>query len=225
MVNGNNVMKLDKGIYFVSGIDTDIGKTICTGVLARLAMEQGHSVITQKLVQTGSTEHSEDVERHRELMGLASDERFLEDIEGLTAPAIFAYPASPHLSARLENKIIEFDEINAATETLAERYDVVLIEGAGGLMVPLGEEVLTIDYLNARSYPCVLVTSGRLGSINHTLLSLYALRQHNIPLHSLVFNAHDDSHDPLIANDTREFLKKYLERHFPKAQFVEVDSQ
>lgn len=217
-------MKLDKGIYFISGIDTDIGKTVCTGVLAREVMAQGQTVITQKLIQTGCQFFSEDIEKHRELMGLEAAERFLEDLQGLTAPAIYAYPASPHLATKLENKTIDLEKIEKATITLAERYDVVLVEGAGGLMVPLSEQVLCIDYLAAKGYPCVLVTSGRLGSINHTLLSLYALKQHKVPLHSLVFNAHDDSKDPLIAIDTREYLQKYLQEHFPEAQFFDVQS-
>lgn len=218
-------MKLEKGIYFVSGIDTDIGKTICTGVLARYAMEQGQAVITQKLIQTGCQAYSDDIEKHRELMGLTADERFLEDLQGLTAPVIFAYPASPHLATKLENKALDIEKIDTATQTLADRYDVVLVEGAGGLMVPLTDDLLCIDYLAARAYPCILVTSGRLGSINHTLLSLFALKQYNIPLHSLLFNTHDDAKDSLIAADTKLYLKKYLEVHFPKAHFFEVSSQ
>lgn len=217
-------MEFKKGIYFISGIDTDIGKTMCTGVLARELMSQGRSVITQKLVQTGCHECSEDIEKHRQLMGLKADERFAEDQQGLTAPMIYAYPASPHLAAKLENKVMDLSVIDAATQRLAERYEVVLLEGAGGLMVPLSEQTLCIDYLAAKSYPCVLVTSGRLGSINHTLLSLHSLRQYQIPLHSLVFNAHDDAKDPLIAEDSRHYLQKYLARHFPEAQFYEVPS-
>ncbi|MDO5666745.1 MAG: dethiobiotin synthase [Alcaligenaceae bacterium] len=217
-------MKLEKGIYFISGIDTDIGKTVCTGMLAQQQMALGQTVITQKLIQTGGQGFSEDIEKHRELMGLQQGERFLEDLQGLTAPAIYAYPASPHLASKLENKVIDLDRIDAASRILAQRYEVVLIEGAGGLMVPLSEEVLCIDYLATRGYPCILVTSGRLGSINHTLLSLHALQQYKVPVYSLLFNAHDDSQDPLIAVETRQFLQRYLQKHFPTAQFFEVAS-
>lgn len=215
-------MKFEKGVYFISGIDTDIGKTICTGVLARMAQEQGQSVITQKLIQTGCQGYSEDLEKHRELMGLAADERFLEDQQGLTAPAIYTYPASPHLATKLEGKSINVDKINKSTQVLAERYDVVLVEGAGGLMVPLREDLLSIDYMANHGYPCILVTSGRLGSINHTLLSLFALKQFAIPLYALVFNAHDDSKDPIVAAETKQYLKNQLQAHFPDAYYAEV---
>ncbi|XVN73091.1 ATP-dependent dethiobiotin synthetase BioD [Oligella sp. MSHR50489EDL] len=221
----SGMMKLEKGIYFISGIDTDIGKTVCTGILARDQLAQGRAVITQKLVQTGCEFLSEDIEKHRALMGFEAGERFLEDKQGLTAPQIFAYPASPHLATKLENKDIDLAKIDKATRRLAERYEVVLLEGAGGLMVPLTEALLCIDYIAAKGYPCILVTSGRLGSINHTLLSLHALQQYRIDLHSLVYNAHHDSQDPLIAMDTRAFLQNYLQKHFPTAQFYEVATQ
>ena len=87
-------------------------------------------------------------------------------------PEIFSYPCSPHLAARIDNRPINFDKIENATQELARRYDTVLVEGAGGLMVPLTGEYLTIDYIADKNYPLIFVTSGKLGSINHTLLSL-----------------------------------------------------
>lgn len=218
------LMKFENGVYFITGIDTDIGKTICTGVLARHALAQGQAVITQKLIQTGCQGSSDDLEKHRAMMGLTADERFLEDKQGLTAPAIYAYPASPHLAAKLENKSIDLSTLDKSTQTLAERYDVVLVEGAGGLMVPLSEDLLCIDYLATRAYPCILVTSGRLGSINHTLLSLFALKQYGIALHTLVFNGHDGSNDVMVAAETRHYLKNKLQEYFPEANWYEVDS-
>lgn len=91
-------------------------------------------------------------------------------------PEIFSYPASPHLASQLDNRPIDFDKIKRATEELSERYDSVLLEGAGGLMVPLTTELLTIDYIVQEKYPLIFVTSGKLGSINHTLLSLEAIQ-------------------------------------------------
>jgi cobyric acid synthase len=68
---------------------------------------------------------------------------------------------------------------DTATQELAAQYEIVLVEGAGGLMVPLTENLLTIDYIQQQAYPVILVTSGRLGSINHTLLSFAALKSGN----------------------------------------------
>ena len=201
-------------IYFVSGIDTEIGKTYATGFLAKLWTEQGKKVITQKLIQTGNADISEDIEKHREIMGQGW---FQEDHDKLTMPEIFSYPASPHLATRLDNREIDFQKIEDATQTLAERFEIVLLEGAGGLMVPLTTSLLTIDYVAQHQFPVILVTSGRLGSINHTLLSLEALKSRGLKLHALVYNLKDESKDPLISQDTSIFLKDYLAFLFPEA--------
>lgn len=207
-----------KGIYFITGIDTEIGKTVATGMLAKQLQDSGKKVITQKLVQTGNDGYSEDLEIHRKWQG----KHFPEDAEGLTATSIFHHPASPHLAARLDNKPLQLDVITQASDTLASRYEVVLLEGAGGLMVPLTDELLTIDYIARLQYPVVLVTSSRLGSINHTLLSLMALKQYHLKLHTLLYNGYHDDGDPLIAADTRHYLKQQLAQQFPEARWQEM---
>ncbi|MFL1413655.1 dethiobiotin synthase [Acinetobacter baumannii] len=206
-------------IYFVSGIDTEIGKTYATGFLAKLWTEQGKKVITQKLIQTGNADISEDIQKHREIMGQGW---FQEDHDKLTMPEIFSYPASPHLATRLDNREIDIQKIENATQTLAERFEIVLLEGAGGLMVPLTTSLLTIDYVAQHQFPVILVTSGRLGSINHTLLSLEALKSRGLKLKALVYNLKDESKDPLISQDTSNYLKDYLAIHFTEAEWIEL---
>ena len=208
-----------KGVYFVSGIDTDIGKTVATGVLAKQLLQQGKSVITQKPVQTGCQDIADDIAVHRKIMGIPMQEA---DKQKLTMPEIFSYPASPHLAARLDGRALDLDKIRTATQELEAQYEIVLVEGAGGLMVPLTENLLTIDYIRQQGYPVILVTSGRLGSINHTLLSFSVLKQYGIQLHSLIFNHIHDSKDETVAGDTLEYLKGRLKDEFPEAKWQEL---
>ena len=208
-----------KGVYFVSGIDTDIGKTVATGVLAKQLLQQGKSVITQKPVQTGCQNIADDIAVHRKIMGIPMQEA---DKQKLTMPEIFSYPASPHLAARLDSRALDLHKIRTATQELAAQYEIVLVEGAGGLMVPLTENLLTIDYIRQQGYPVILVTSGRLGSINHTLLSFSALKQYGISLYSLIFNHIHDSKDETVAGDTLEYLKGRLKDEFPEAKWQEL---
>lgn len=210
---------MKQNIYFISGIDTDAGKSYVTGFLARQYMNEGVNVITQKLIQTGNVGYSEDIDLHRKLMDMGMTEA---DKAGLTMPQIFSYPASPHLAARLDGKSIDFDKIDEATRELSEQFDVVLLEGAGGLMVPLTEDLLTIDYVKERDYPVILVTSGKLGSINHTLLSLEAIKARGLKLHAVAYNLYPTVVDKTIQNDTMMFIQKYLEKHFPDTEFVVV---
>ena len=216
-----------KGVYFISGIDTDIGKTVATGVLARQLSDSGVSVITQKLIQTGCSEMADDIITHRQLMGVDLQ---AVDKSGLTMPQILSYPASPHLAARLDNTVVDLAHISACTDALTSRYEVVLLEGAGGLMVPLiadsadadAERILSIDYAARHGYPVILVTSGRLGSINHTLLSLRALKSHGLDLYMLIYNGIHDSSDATIAHDTKQYLQSELKREFRDAKWMEL---
>lgn len=205
-----------KGVYFVSGIDTDAGKTYITGLLAKRLMEKGLSVATQKFIQTGNDTWSEDIEVHRKLMDIPM---LPEDLDHTTAPIIFHYPASAQLAARIDGCDIDLEVIKRSTETLSQRYDVVLIEGAGGLMVPITDDFFTIDYVAKNNLPLILVTNGILGSINHTILSLEAIRNHGIRLFAVVYNTFFDN-DKTIAEDTREFIGRYVRRNFQDASFI-----
>lgn len=210
---------MKNGIYFISGIDTDAGKSYCTAWLARRLAESGKRVITQKFIQTGNVGHSEDIDLHRRIMGSGY---LPEDREGLTMPEIFSYPCSPHLAARIDRRPIDFQKIEQATDELARRYDIVLVEGAGGLMVPLTEEYLTIDYIADHRYPLLFVTSGRLGSINHTLLALEAIRQRSISLHTVLYNLYPTVEDKTIQEDTMCYIRTHLQKHFPDTRMLEV---
>lgn len=145
-----------------------------------------------------------------------------EDKEGLTMPEIFTYPCSPHLAAEIDKRAIDFNKIERATEALSEKYDAVLLEGAGGLMVPLTRDLLTIDYIAQKNYPLIFVTSGRLGSINHTLLSLEAIRKRGIRLHTLMYNLYPVSDDELIRRDTEDYIRTLLAKEYPDTEFVSV---
>ncbi len=204
--------------YFLSGIDTDAGKTYATAFMARRFMNEGRSVITQKFVQTGCTDSSEDIVAHRRLLGM---DMLPEDLDHTTAPVIFTYPASAQLAARIDGREIDIDAIDRSRETLSSKYDVVIIEGAGGLMVPLTDDFFTIDYVTSRRLPLILVTNGVLGSINHTILSLEAVRSRGIELPYVIYNHHFD-YDKVIADDTLGFIRRYIARHHTATEVIEM---
>lgn len=210
---------MKENVFFVSGIDTNVGKSYAAGYLAKVWNEQGRRTITQKFIQTGNVDISEDIELHRRIMGTGL---LPEDKEGLTMPEIFSYPCSPHLAAEIDRRPIDFEKIERATAALSERYDAVLLEGAGGLMVPLTRDLLTIDYVAEKQYPLVFVTSGRLGSINHTLLSLEAIARRGIRLHTLVYNLYPENDDEWIRKDTEGCLRNLLQQDFPDTQWITV---
>lgn len=204
-------------VLFVTGIDTDAGKTYATGLLAKKWMNEGKKVATLKFIQTGCKDFSEDIIKHREIMGVTLP----EDAEGLTAPIIFTYPASAQLAAKLDGKEIDLSKVDKAVDKLKENYDIILIEGAGGLMVPITDDFLSIDFPFTRDLPVILVTNGILGSINHTILSLEALKHRGIKLHSVVYNTFFDN-DKIIAEDTFNFISRFVSREFPETPVFRI---
>lgn len=220
-------------VFFISGIDTDIGKTYATGLIAKALMQQGVNVITQKLVQTGvrinpdsgDMNIADDIITHRQLMGIALQPC---DLNFTTCPYRYEKPASPHLSAALANEVLNPDVITRATKSLQADYELVLLEGAGGLLVPITEQLLTLDYIAQEGYPVILVTSGRLGSINHTLLSLEAITSRGLEVHSVIYNhIHDNAAqtDEQIAASTIDFLRSYLAEHYPNTHWLSLPVQ
>lgn len=213
-------MEHKHGAYFISGVDTDCGKTYVTGCLASYLRHRGVSVITQKPVQTGCETVADDLVEHRKAMGVGIQ---LEDKERRTCSYLFRKHASPHLAARLEGVTIDTNKIAADTEYLLSKYDVVLVEGVGGLMVPLNDDCLNIEYVAKQNLPLVLVTSSKLGGINHALLSIEACRSRNINLHVLVFNRMPND-DQIMADDAYEVIKKFALKLYPDLKIIDFRS-
>ena len=190
-------------VYFVSGIDTGIGKTVATGLMARSLRVRGVDAITVKMVQTGNDGFSEDLDAHRAMCGLG---RLPEDEQGLTAPQIFRFPSSPLLAARLEGRKVDLAKIASSVKACAAAHEVVLVESAGGLCVPFTDETLSVD-----------VTCGRLGSLNHTILSLEAAKARGMKVAGVVYNWFPGA-DPQIDEDSFAETRRALSRMgFPSA--------
>lgn len=203
---------MNSSVICITGIDTDIGKTVVTGLLGRYLLNRGESVITQKITQTGCQGISEDIVEHRRIMGM---ELQAADREGLTCPYVFSKPCSPHLAASLDGEEIDCQRIDRATQTLLETYSRVILEGVGGLLVPLTREKNLIDYIREKHYPLILVGSSRLGSINHTLSALELIRLNGLSLLGIIYNCHPAA-DREIEEDSRKLFEEKLAHYgFP----------
>ena len=200
---------INEKVLCVTGIDTDIGKTVVTGLVARVYKKNGINVITQKIVQTGCQGMSEDIIVHRDLMEM---ELQPEDYDATTCPYIFKTPCSPHLAAQIEGVTIDCDVIRQATQKLLQRYDLVILEGAGGISVPISQDLTFLDYLQGENIPIIIVTSPRLGSINHTLNILEIAKSRGLAVKALVYNHYQEA-DARIVKDSREIFKRYLKKY------------
>lgn len=168
----------------ITATDTAAGKSVVCGQLAAYMDGQGWDITTQKWVQTGSGRPAEDLEVHRRMAPAAGR----HDPKWLRCPYCFPLPASPHLAAAEDGTSIEIEELERAFRGLDERHEAVLVEGVGGALVPLTEDVLVADLAARLGLAAVVVVPNVLGCINHSLLTAEALRSRNIPLLGFIFN-------------------------------------
>ncbi len=190
-------------IFFLVGTDTGVGKSVATGLLARAFKEQGYQVITQKPVQTG-TQSPEDLQLHRKLMQAPLDPPGLLTY---TNPYLFSYPAAPALAAQLEGKHVDFRHLKRCLEELERRYQIVLVEGAGGLLVPFTPEDTFLDFMSLFLAPVIVISAARLGTINHTLLTIKALRNRSFVVAGLVYNRYFAQDDFLADKSLEDIVR------------------
>jgi dethiobiotin synthetase len=165
---------------FITGTDTDVGKTYVTAQIAQLALEQGKRVAIYKPVQTGVTTFEEG-----DAYACLKHLQFHSNLHVETTYQ-FTPPAAPSV-CDVEG-IISIEAIVARFHALKSTYDVVLVEGAGGVMCPLTPHTLMLDLIEALGLSTVLVSRYTLGTLNHTFMSLELLKQQGIAVETLVLS-------------------------------------
>jgi len=171
---------------FVTGTDTGVGKSVVTGGLAGLLRKQGINVGVMKPVETGCL--------HDDGSFLPADAQFLKDMSGADEPLEeivpyqFKEPLAPSVAAEGEGIMIDSNHLVKKFERLSQHHDVMLVEGAGGLLVPLCQKFLFIDLVKRFKLPVLIVSRATLGTINHTLLTLWAARAAKVPVAGIVIN-------------------------------------
>ncbi|MBD3427291.1 MAG: dethiobiotin synthase [Candidatus Omnitrophica bacterium] len=190
---------------FITGTDTGVGKTLVTGLLGRMLSEKGINVITQKWVQTGCDGFSCDIAEHLRSMKVerAEVEQHVQDM----VPYSFEHPSSPHLAAALEKKKICPEKIENSFYRLSDKFDFVLVEGAGGLMVPVSDEDMLVDIVEKLGLPILVVAENRLGAINQTVLTVEAAQSRGLKVMGIIFNRVNDQEDDIILKDNLRIVE------------------
>jgi len=171
---------------FVTGTDTDAGKTVISGLFGRYLLNKNYRVITQKWIQSDAKDFLKDTDLHLRLM-----KRKREDIKNYLpyiSPYVFKFPSSPHLAAKLDGKTINAGRIKKNFRYLSDNFDFVIVEGVGGALVPFSKRKLVIDIAGELNLPVLVVANNKLGAINHTLLTVEAIKKRNMKLVGMVFN-------------------------------------
>ena len=172
--------------FFVTGTDTGVGKTVVASALLRAYVRSGVRAVGMKPVAAGCTLSNgrwinDDVENLRNASNVEAPDSEIN-------PYVFRDPIAPHLAARAQGIRIDLPTLVSRYRTLAARADVVIVEGAGGFLVPLNDEESFADLAAMLALPVVLVVGMRLGCINHALLTCEAIERRGLVLAGWVAN-------------------------------------
>lgn len=184
--------------YFITGTDTGVGKTFVTCALLHTLKAQRIAAIGMKPVAAGGN-MTPDGLRNDDIEALRDASSVKLDSEDLNC-YLFAEPIAPHIAAANEDVDIDLDVIRQRFDQLAELADVVLVEGVGGFIVPLGDSVDTADLAADLDLPVILVVGMRLGCLNHALLTQEAIRARGLTLAGWVANQIDPNMSEFDAN-------------------------
>jgi dethiobiotin synthetase len=186
---------------FVTGTDTGVGKTIVASVLARLLLKKGVRVGVMKPVTTGCPQvGGRLVSADAELLAWSAGTTVTSEV----APYLLKEPIAPSAAAELEHSRIEFSRILAAFHRLSEEHDFIIVEGAGGLMVPLAGGLLVADLVKLLTLPLLVVARPDLGTVNHTLLTCFAARGLGCVVKGSIINNYPQN--PALAESTAPHL-------------------
>ena len=174
-----------KGV-FITGTDTNVGKTVVTAALGMALQQTGGTVGIMKPVETGITPDETTSDGHR-FKGLFAPYKNV-DVRSLYC---FPPPVAPLEAARISQQPIEVEAILDAYHALAAHHDYTLVEGVGGILVPLTQTQDVRYLIRLLGLPCLIVSRTGLGSINHTRLTLMGLRQAGIPIVGILLNHTD----------------------------------
>jgi len=170
---------------FITGTDTDVGKTCVTASIARLLHEHGVDVGVMKPFASGidnSTNGvSDDVRTLIEYAGVDDDVK-------LVNPYFFDLPSSPYDVARKLNIQIDLSVIYNSFEKLSSKHELVLVEGIGGILTPILNNFFLVDLIRKLNLPTLIVTNSKTGTVNHTLLTVDACKRMEIPISGFIIN-------------------------------------
>lgn len=172
--------------YFVTGTDTEVGKTIASCALLQAAGQLGYRTVGYKPVASGS-EMTADGLRNSDALALQRNSTLAVDYAAIN-PYTFAEPTSPHIISADEGRPILAPVMSAGLRALEKQADWVLVEGAGGWLTPLSPTLSFADWVQTEQLPVILVVGVKLGCINHALLTAQAIRQAGLALVGWVAN-------------------------------------
>ena len=176
-----------KRAYFVTGTDTEVGKTLCTAAWLRVARLQGLRTVGMKPIASGCVATPAGLRNEDALAHLAESSAPQPDYAAIN-PHAFAPAIAPHIAAAEAGVRIDPERLCRQWQALTADRDFALMEGAGGWLVPITDSETLGDFAARLKLPVIVVVANRLGCLNHTLLTLESIRARNLPCPGIILN-------------------------------------
>ncbi|MBC8286045.1 MAG: dethiobiotin synthase [Nitrospinae bacterium] len=193
--------------YFITGTDTGVGKTIVTACLATLFKSRGEDVGVMKPIETGVNPECSS--------SANSDAKFLMEVTGTQDPLEYVcpfrlkMPASPYQAARFEGKELDPEKILERFRALQSKHSMMLVEGVGGLLVPITRRYNVVDLALQMGLPLIIVSRFQIGTLNHTLLTINAARQHGLKIKGVILNSSNEGELNAVEADQGSLIKEF----------------
>ena len=193
---------------FVTGSGTGVGKTLVTAALGHQLIRAGRTVRAVKPVISGYTQAAHGESDTAVLLDSIGSDPSPDAIDRMS-PFRFEAPLSPDMAAAREGRRLDFEALlRFCRDAAAGPEDILLIEGVGGVMVPLTRDRTVLDWIDAVVAPCLLVVGSYLGTISHTLTAVEALRRRRAPIAGLVISESEAS--PVPPEETCATIQRFL---------------
>lgn len=201
-------METDKKGIFITGTDTGVGKTIIAAAIIRRLISKGFRPGAMKPVETGCRRDGNTLipGDGSLLQNIAKMDVLLTDV----TPYMFESPVAPFVASEREGKEIREDIIIKTFTKLSRSYDFMVVEGVGGLMVPIRKDFMVIDLIRILELPVIIVARNALGTINHTLLTVRVALDEGLTVKGIIINNTQPSSKKTVAEDTNPLVLKKL---------------
>jgi len=216
---------MEKG-FFVTGTDTGVGKTVVAAAVARVLKSAGIRTAVMKPVETGCRREGDVL--------VPSDGLFLKSVAGMdenvsvVTPSVFECPLAPLAASEIEGRDVVLDDIFRAYGILKGRYDAVVMEGIGGLHVPVKKDYFVADLALDTGLPLIIVARPSLGTINHTLLTIHYARARGLRMAGIIINYSDEPEGDLAEETSERTIREVTDVPiigiFPHLRYIDEET-
>ena len=209
---------------FITGTDTDVGKTVISAGLARAMADQGINVGVMKPfaaaeIQSSSTFQSEDTE-------ILSKAARVSESEDVLNPQFFPIPASPYTASKTLGMTVNIDLVLEKYEELKKSHDILLVEGMGGIMTPILEDYFVADLIRDMDLQTIIVIRSKIGTLNHTMMTHKICKDYDLSVKGIIINNFDSEGYPAdeLKRDIEGLTKSKVLGVIPRLESLEADS-